>query len=975
MNSMTPTFSLIKEQKIDSLNVTYQEYQHNRTSAKHIHLASDNPENVFLVALRTVPTDSTGVAHILEHTSLCGSKKYPVRDPFFMMTRRSLNTFMNAFTSSDWTAYPFASQSKKDFDNLLSVYLDAVFFARLDPLDFAQEGHRLEFATPDNPESELLYKGVVFNEMKGAMSSITSQLWQAIGKALFPNTTYGHNSGGEPEAIPDLSYEQLKDFYKVHYHPDNAVFMTFGDIPAKTHQEKFEQLALQHFSPQNKVISVPLQTPFEKTKHYEQDYQAQDQEQKDNATHQVMAWVIGDIKDPLELMRAHLLSSILLENSASPLQHALETTELGQAPSPLCGLDDSGLEMVFVCGLEGCKEDSKQAFEALIETTLTNVVENGVAQEQLEALLDQLELQQREISGDSYPYGLQLMLSCIATAMHRGEPLTALNIDPILLKLREEIQKPDFVKACVQELLLNNPHRATITLSPDLNLAENKIKEETKKLSQIKSNLDDESKNKIVETAKALLERQSSVDDPEVLPSVGLKDVPESIAPPASFKHRISQSDLTFYPQGTNGLIYQQIITKLPDLSEEQLDLLGLHNRFLTEVGIGNNDYLQTQDLQTKVCGSINAYSSIRAERDNEQAIRGYMTLSAKGLVSKSEAISELMHNTYHNARFDEQQRIAEMIAQASARAQQSVTGNGHSLAMGIACQGMSPVSAMTYRNSGILGIKRLKTLNEEVKDSNSLNRLGEQFTSLHKTLTASEKQFLTVAEEIHQNDLLKTNQKIWEETNNNSSNLLTLDQCRNQARELWLCNTQVNFCAKAYPTVTSSHKDAASLTVLAGVLRNNYLHTAIREQGGAYGGGASHDSTNATFRFYSYRDPRLTETLNDFDKSLEWLLGTKLEWRMVEEAILGVISSLDKPASPAGTAKHHFHNLLFGRTPEHHNEYREAVMQVTANDLKHVVEAYLQPEKASIGVITHEGEKEQYHTLCEKEDITIQSL
>ena len=234
-------FNLIRTQGIESLGVEIEEYVHKKTGAVHYHLKTDNDENVFLLALRTMPMDSTGVAHILEHTALCGSKKYPVRDPFFMMIRRSLNTFMNAFTSSDWTAYPFASKNKKDFNNLLDVYLDAVFFAKLDEQDFAQEGHRLEFETPADPKSELQFKGVVYNEMKGAMSSVVSQLWQTVSKHLYPTNTYHFNSGGDPESILDLSYGQLKSFYKKHYHPSNAIFMTYGDIPAATHHESFAQ--------------------------------------------------------------------------------------------------------------------------------------------------------------------------------------------------------------------------------------------------------------------------------------------------------------------------------------------------------------------------------------------------------------------------------------------------------------------------------------------------------------------------------------------------------------------------------------------------------------------------------------------------------------------------------------------------------------------------------------------------------------
>ena len=239
-----PSFKWLRSERIDSLNLTLQEFQHIETGALHYHMDAENTENVFLVAFRTVPMDSTGVAHILEHTSLCGSKKYPVRDPFFMMIRRSLNTFMNAFTSSDWTANPFASQNRKDFNNLMDVYLDAVFFTRLDELDFLQEGHRVEFKQADDASSELEYKGVVFNEMKGAMSSPVSVLWQEVSKYLYPTSTYHYNSGGEPQDIPDLTYQQLKDFHKTHYHPSNAVFMTFGDIPASEHQQKFEEQAL-----------------------------------------------------------------------------------------------------------------------------------------------------------------------------------------------------------------------------------------------------------------------------------------------------------------------------------------------------------------------------------------------------------------------------------------------------------------------------------------------------------------------------------------------------------------------------------------------------------------------------------------------------------------------------------------------------------------------------------------------------------
>ena len=330
----------------------------------HYHLASDNPENVFLVAFRTVPMDSTGVAHILEHTALCGSEKFPVRDPFFMMIRRSLNTFMNAFTSSDWTAYPFSSKNRKDFQNLLQVYLDAAFFSRLHELDFAQEGHRLEFAEADNAESELLYKGVVYNEMKGAMSSPNSILWQMMTKHLFPTTTYHYNSGGEPADIPDLAYQQLLDFYKSHYHPSNAVFMTFGDISAFEHHQEFEKLALERFKHLDVDIHVDDEKRYPTPIKVSEKYAVA--ETIENKTHVVVGWLLGKSTEIVELFEAQLLTSVLMENSASPLLNVLETSELGQSPSPMCGLEDSNREMTFMAGLEGCSADTTEAVEALI---------------------------------------------------------------------------------------------------------------------------------------------------------------------------------------------------------------------------------------------------------------------------------------------------------------------------------------------------------------------------------------------------------------------------------------------------------------------------------------------------------------------------------------------------------------------------------------------------------------------------------
>lgn len=960
-----PAFEFIRSQTIDALKITVEEYRHKVTGAQHIHMVADNQENVFLVALRTVPHDSTGVAHILEHTALCGSEKYPVRDPFFMMVRRSLNTFMNAFTSSDWTAYPFASQNQKDFNNLLDVYLDAVFFSRLDELDFAQEGHRIEFAETDNPNSDLVFKGVVFNEMKGAMSSVPSQLWHTLCNYLYPTTTYHFNSGGEPEDIPNLSYQELQNFYRTHYHPSNAIFMTYGNIPANVHQEKFEAQALSRFEKLDSVISVPDEKRYHAPIAVEEFYPAEDDEDIATKNHVVLAWLLGKTTDLEESLEAQLLSNILLDNSASPLQQALETTDLGQAPSPLCGMDDSSREMAFVCGLEGCALENADKVEELIFSTLKTVAEEGIPLSQIEASLHQLELQQREVGGDGYPYGLQLILTGLTSATHRGDPIALLDMDAALKSLHEKIKQPDFIPSLINKWLLNNNHRVRLIMKPDTQLNARIQLAESTRLAKIKSELTAAEKQNIIARSHALQARQLQEDDETILPKVGLEDIPKDLHYTPGTHETLNGYPLRCYSAGTNGLVYQQITFRMPELTPEQTKLLPFYCSFLTELALGDKDYLDVQRWQAEVVGGIRAFSSIRGTGDDVQKIDAYITLSAKALKRNQLAMSQLMKATLKEVRFDEHERLRELIAQKRARSEQSVTGHGHSLAMTLASAGMSPAAKLAHELGGLTGIAELKAIDNKLDDKANLDQFAQSLEQIHQLMLSAPLQFLIVGEDEHLDNYRATLASLWPaQPETDSFERFQVPPVAEQIKQAWLTNTQVNFCAKAYPTVPADHPDAAPLTVLGGFLRNGYLHRAIREQGGAYGGGASQDNTIAAFRFYSYRDPRLTETLGDFDECLNWLQETKHSHQALEEAILGVIGSIDKPGSPAGEAKTTYQAELFGRTREKREAFRNRIARVSLEDLLRVAKQYLVPEKASIGIVSHNGQQEKLQSL-----------
>ncbi len=948
-----PDFMLVRKVHIPNLNLEVEEYIHPATGAKHLHLNADDSNNVFLVAFLTVPEDSTGVAHILEHTSLCGSKNYPVRDPFFWMTRRSLNTFMNAFTSSDWTAYPFASQNSKDFDNLLQVYLDATFFPNLNELDFAQEGHRVEFKEPNNPDSELEYKGVVFNEMKGALSSSTSLLWHELYSHLFPTITYHHNSGGDPKDIPNLTHEQLKAFHATHYHPSNAIFMTYGDRPAAEHQQKFQQHALQHFQKLELNLRIPDEKRYQSPQHVTSYYPVDKRENRLHKTHIILAWLLGNNNDIKTVMNANLLAGILLDNSASPLRYALETTNLGTAPSPLCGFDDSIREGIFMCGLEGSDPDKVDEVEALILQVLNNIIDKPVPQDQIESVLHQIELSQREITGDRFPYGLNLLVNVLAPMLHGGDPVALLDIDPALATLRENCKNPEFIPNLIKDLLLNNGHRIRLVMAPDGELTAKQLAEEQAKLAAMKAAMTEDEKTKIIEQTAALEARQHQEENPELLPKVGLEDIADDLKIPEGTAKPINDLPTTWFARGTNGMVYQTLVIDLPDLEPELLDVLPLFCDCMTEFGCGEQDYQEVAKRQAAVTGGIYARSSLRGDINDAQKVRGVFTLSAKSLVRNQAKQAELLRDTWEQARFDELPRLRELVAQIRAASDNSVTARGHSLAMSACSSGISPTGEFSHRWHGLAGLQSLRKLDDSLDDTDKLAELAAKMKQIHSKLLEAPRQLLVVSEQEHQATIAKSFGELDWNSKPQAINLFKPEASKKRIKQVWTTNTQVNFCAKGYSAVPIGHADAPALVVLVNFLRNGYLHRVLREQGGAYGGGADYNGDSGAFCFYTYRDPRIIDTMTDFDGSLEWLQKNEHEARTLEEAIMGVISRIDKPGSPAGEAITSFFSSLHGRTPEWRRDFRLRVIKVTIDDLKRVAATYLQPKLANIAVVT----------------------
>ena len=926
-------FNLQEQKNIPLLDVNAQIYNESEFNCKHIHLESDSNEKVFMVAFRTIPEDSTGVAHILEHTALCGSKKYPVRDPFFMMIRRSLNTFMNAFTSSDWTAYPFATLNKKDFNNLLGVYLDSAFFPNLDNLDFAQEGHRLEFQEKNNPESEIEIKGVVYNEMKGAMSSITSQLWHGMSKHLYSSSTYKHNSGGDPENIIDLSHEDLVNFHQKHYHPSNATFFTFGNIDPLEIQSFIKENVLDNFSPSDEVVAVKNEDRLESPKVVSDFYNPQPGDE--NNHHIVLSWLLNESHNPVQLLETYLMSNILLDNSASPLRKVLENTKLGKSPSPLTGLEADQKELVFAAGLEGIDSNKSKEVEILIMDCLKKLVEDGVPKDLIDSSLHQLEIRQREITGSGMPFGLQIMLTCLPACIHNDNPLNVLDLDSAFNTIKNNLKSDNYIENLIDKNLIKNNHRLTYSLIPDTELNKKNEEKIQNKVFEITKNFSSDDKEKLIKLANDLEKRQNSIDDPEVLPKVTKEDIPKTrnYASPLTFTK--NESTNYFYKTGTNGIVYHSMIFPCEALDENELKVASLFSNTLTDIGLGKDGYEDIQKYQSSITGGISA-SFITLPDKKDDTFKLALKVSSKSLEGNESFMQDLILRTVKESIFDETNRIQELLEFISSDNEKSVIQNGHILSMSNAASQISDIASTNDLTSGLRFIHNTNHLSKLVNEQNELAKYLELLRSINSKISNTPSHLFTASALDKAN--LNLNFTIKENTNMyKNQNLIPLQS----SPVGWITGSQVCFCAEAFPTVDFRHEDAPALTVPGTVLRNGYLHSAIREKGGAYGAGAIQDSNNKVFKFFSYRDPKCTETFNEFKKSREWSVKSITE-EQLEEGILGVISSIDKPLSPFGEAMSDFMSSLDQKTQDERLSFRSKVKECSLANLAMVSEKYL---------------------------------
>ncbi len=940
---------------IDSVLI---ELVHGVTKARHIHIANKDTENTFGVFFRTVPQDSSGVAHILEHTVLCGSDKFAVRDPFFSMIKRSLATFMNAFTASDWTMYPFASQNKKDYYNLMDVYLDAAFFPNIDDLSFKQEGHRLELVESNNDETELEYKGVVYNEMKGAMSSPSQVLSRSLLASLYPDTTYSNNSGGEPADIPKLTHDALREFHARYYHPSNSYFYTYGSFPLEETLAILSEKVLDKFEYLEIDSAVPPQPRWKAPKEQVQAYAYSDPDDLTHKYQTCVAWLTCDIKDPFEILVLTVLEQILLGNSASPLRKALIDSELGSALSDATGFDADNRDTMFACGLKEVAKESVPKVEEIIFSTLKEVADKGIERQLIDSAIHQIEFYRKEITNTPYPFGIKLLLSFAGTMIHDGDPVSCINIDDDLETLTDKISQGGFLEERIRHYFLENPHRVLFTLEPDSQLEENQTKETKAELKNILTTLKEDDLAQIRQDSRALELLQESEEDLSSLPTLALSDVPtqiEIIKPDQIEDIRFS----TCYDKATSGILYFTCPVGAGNIPTDLFPLVPFFARAFTSSGTQKSSYSAIAEKMDLYTGgvSLSPFSGSYFSKDADA--HSFLALQGKALDRNIDHLFDMIDEFVKEFGFQDQDRLKSLLLQYQSSMESSIVSAGHRYAISLSARHLSKASHINELWHGIDQFQLIKKITGQLANPDTGKKALDTLSANLETIAGSlfRKDNLKPAAIGTPRSLHQADQRISQLhatlTNGSKNSFYTPDINLDTRRPYdgWYTNTAVSFVGQSFKTVRITHKDSPGLAVISKILRSLYLHREIREKGGAYGGFAMYNTEEGIFSFGSYRDPHIKRTLDVYKKACDFITKGEFTQTDVKEAILQVCSEIDKPETPGPASMKAFYRDITRLSNEIRQQFKDSLLQLNKKRIQEIAKRYFTIEEDQKGI------------------------
>jgi hypothetical protein len=874
---------------------------------------------------------------------------------------------MNAFTAPDFTVYPFSTQHPKDFYNLLDVYLDAVFFPNLDELSFRQEGHRVEIEESKDGSGDfsMAYKGVVYNEMKGAMSSPDQVMIRSLQQALYSNGTYHYNSGGDPLAIPDLTYEQLKTFHAVHYHPSNAYFYTYGNFPLEEHLFFISSRVLSRFGRIDPKTEVLPQLRWEHPNETAFAYPIERHEALSKKSQVCVAWLTADVKNSFDILVLTLLEQILLGNAASPVRKALMESQMGSALCDGTGFASEYRDTFFACGLKGVDIPDAKPIEAIVLNTLENICRQGLDHELIESAVHQLEFHRKEITNHPYPYGIKLLMSFCGSWLHGGDPGETLLFEKDLQRIKEEIAASPFFENQIRRFFLDNPHRLLLTLAPDPLMEERENNKIEAKLEEMKKGLTASQIERIKREIRQLLLVQEKAEDVSVLPTLEIRDIPEDI-------RRISPTEknaeklIDQYQQPTGGIFYFSSVAGAMYVDEGCLSMIPFFCYAFSRIGTRRHSYTEMAKWIDRYAGGIGLDSHARTCFDEEGTLYPYVSLGGKCLNLNCDRLFDIMEEMVFQFDFSDLLRIKTLLLEYKANLESMVIHNGHRLAVSLASRKLSPAASLNEDWHGISQLKMIKELTKDL-DLDKVASVAKDMERIAHCIFESEN-FLAAA--IGEKETLdRSFERIFDRSGffnllrrNGSASLpwsRSDDFTPEPVKEGWATASAVSFVAKTFQTIRFIHEDAPVLSVISKMVKSLYLHREIREKGGAYGGYALYDSENGLFSFCTYRDPRIIESLNVFEKSTEFIRSGEFKDEDIKEAVLQVCSEIDRPDPPGPAAKKAFMRDVVLLTDEMRSRFKKRLLMVNRREILRVVEQYFQASDSTSSVVVISGEEQ----------------
>ena len=971
------TYSLIKSTEIKELSGTGTLLYHKKSGARIFTIKNSDPDRVFMIGFRTPPSDSTGVPHILEHSVLCGSRKFPVKDPFIQMEKTSLKTFLNAMTYPDKTIYPVASCNEKDFRNLMDVYMDAVLYPNIYREDkiFRQEGWHYELENENGP---LIYNGVVYNEMKGALSSAEDILESGTQALLFPDTPYAHESGGIPKYIPDLTYEQFKDFHSRWYHPSNSYIYLYGDLDMTDQLEWLDREYLSDFDAIMVNSAIPMQKAFDAPAELTVPYSVPEDDNGENEAFLSKHWVVGPVTDPLKYAAMQILETVLLDMPGAILKQVLTDAGLGEEIYGGCA--QSNLQMYFSVVAKNADESRKEEFLQLVDDTLAGIVKNGFDKKVLEAALNLFEFKQREADYGGIPNGLMAGIECMNSWLYDADPVMHLAYTETFAQLRAAIEGSYF-EDLIETFFVNNAHQGVLTLTPVPGLTIKQDEETAEILQKKLESMSAAEKQELIEKTaelKAFQDEPATKEALATLPKLSLSDIDQKTQPLYNTVKQAGDLNVIHHEIATNGIEYISLMFRADGIAEDEISCMSLLRSLFVQMSTKRHDYRELASeimfYTGGITGNVPSYGNI----ENPGEFGPYISIASRVLAGNREKALELMMEIITETDFSDRKRLREMVAEIRSRMLYSLVQSGHSTAMLRALSYGSAASSYTDKLSGIEFYKYINEIGEQIKTDEGADELARKLTALREKLFVRNGMVVSLTSPADDFEpfaaaLEKAVQALPEGGNVSAEDPMRPAKAQwafvpDKKNEAFGTASQVQYVAMSGNFMDKGYEYTGALRVLRKLLGDEYLWVNVRVKGGAYGCMCAFNMGGSS-TLVSYRDPNVGKTLEVYRGIPEYLRNLEIDPDEMDGYVIGTSGQLDHPLPPSARGAQSMTAFMNRITEEMLQKERDEVLATDAAALRALaghVEALLECEQICVvgGEAKIEEEKELFGTI-----------